>query len=235
MLTVILTSYNRPRLVRKTLSGLMCQTDPRWQCLILDDGSNQETLDVIQQFTGDIRFRAVTICPTPEERAATARYATNINLVLPQIKVGIVGYLCDNVEYHPQLVSRVLAFFDRTPDAFAGYVIQVRDIWRRENDGEGPDGEYRMGGARENGMQEILPLLQAPQIPAGMIDKELDHSQVFHRAPIDMLWDDSLEVKHRGDGAFYERMAEKYGPLHAIAPGEVLTLEHTLPILTVIE
>lgn len=234
MLTIILTSYNRPRLIRKTLISLIRQTDPRWQCLLLDDGSNQETLDVLAPFLNDKRFRAWSFRPTPDERGATARYATLINIVLPQITDGIVGYLCDNIEYMPRLVGRALAFFDANPDAFSGYVLQYRDIWARENDGEGPDGERKLCEAASTGMIPILPRRQTPEIAVGDIMLEIDHSQVFHRAPIDLLWDDSLEAKPCGDGVFFEKLATQYGPIQAIAPGEILTLEHTLPKLTIL-
>jgi len=231
LLTIILTSYNRPRLIRRTLVSLIQQTDPRWECLVLDDGSNQETLDVLAPFVNDKRFQMMTFRTTPEERAATARYATLLNMV--QVSNGIVGYLCDNVEYKPRLVSRVNSFFLTNPNAFSGYVLQYRDIWARENDGEGPDGERRIAHSVETNMIPILPRIQAEQIPAGKIKMELDHSQVFHRAPIDLKWDESLEAKACGDGIFFEQMAEKYGPIRAISPGEILTYEHTLPKLTV--
>ena len=220
MLTIILTSYNRPYLLTRALNSLLGQKDERWKCLLLDDGSDDHTLSVIQDFE-DERIK-VTRWETPDEtRKTSSRYAVLINSVLPQLTEGILGYLCDNVEYHSALVGTVLDYFEANP-AYSGYVIHMRDVWLRR----GRDGLKPLGTATAFGHWEICPRLQLDEIVSP--DEKLDHSQVFHRLPVDVRWDEGIETVKHGDGVFFEKFVQRHGPIKAIAPGKILTLEHLL-------
>lgn len=48
--SVIITTYNQPEWLRKTLWGFELQTEKRFEVLIADDGSGQETREVIEEF-----------------------------------------------------------------------------------------------------------------------------------------------------------------------------------------
>lgn len=68
--TLVCGFYNRPNLVRRTLCGLAAQTDRDVQFYLFDDGSNDDTADVIESELdriGDKRFNFV-------------RHPTNIGL-----------------------------------------------------------------------------------------------------------------------------------------------------------
>lgn len=49
-ISVIVSTYNRPEALEKTLWGLCCQTRPDFQVLIADDGSTEETWQLIGRF-----------------------------------------------------------------------------------------------------------------------------------------------------------------------------------------
>ncbi len=218
MLTILLTSYNRPRLLRKALDSLAAQTCPDWRCLILDDNSNEETHAVIREYLDDTRFTLIPHETTDEERQASVRYSALINTVLPSLHEGVVGYLCDNVEYHPDLVGAVLDYFEHHPDIYAGYAVHERDVWK-------VDGSARLGSASDFGHWDMTPQRPGREIahPFG----QLDHSQVFHRLPCPLHWPEEVEAKRFGDGVFYSALAERYGPIQPIAP-QVLTYEHLM-------
>lgn len=218
MLNIILTSYNRPRFIVRTIDSLLDQTDDRWQCTVIDDGSNTETLDVLTRYgsLGEPRLNII-LEGEPDDRQASSRYAMLINQELPRLTTGIVGYLCDNVEYDVNLVATVLDWFDAHPDTFGGYVTHLRDVWRK-------DGSERLGTAEQFGHWNVTP----PAPGAAIVDALglLDHSQVFHRLPCEARWDESRETITRGDGVFFNRLIGQHGPLLAIAPGQPLTFEH---------
>ena len=217
MITILLTSYNRPRLIRRTLAALLAQTNPNWRCILLDDNSNLATLKKIATFK-DERIQLVQHKTTPGERATTVRYSALINSVLPTLTEGIVGYLCDNVEYGPQLVETVEQFFAENPGIFAGYVLHQRDVWT-------DDGLSRLGTASQYGHWDYTPPNELPMIaPLGL----LDHSQVFHRLPVELAWPEDPQYVASGDGSFFTELVGAYGPIYPMRPGLPLTFEHLL-------
>lgn len=218
MLNIILTSFDRPKFIARTLDSLLAQTDDRWRCTVVDDGSGAETLDVLTHY-GSLGEERVNIIleGEPDDREAASRYAVLINQELPRLTDGLVGYLCDNVEYDEELVATVLDWFETRPGVFGGYVTHQRDVWKR-------DGSTRLGTAAQFGHWDITP--PEPGIAIANAMGLLDHSQVFHRLPCAVRWDESRESVARGDGVFFNRLISKHGPLLAIAPGRPLTFEH---------
>lgn len=217
MLNILMTSYNRPLFVAKALASIQAQTSPDWTCIILDDNSNAATLRAIQPFLKDSRFVLTEHNTTEADRKAKTRYAALINSVLPNLSDGLVCYMCDNVEYKPDLVKTVLDWFWRNPNAFSGYVIQERDVWI--------DG-VRRGPADAFGHWPVLP----PQLQvysgaevAGMID----HSQVFHRLPAKVKWEEDISTLRNGDAVFFTRLIDAHGSIYPMTT-EVMTIEHLI-------
>lgn len=221
MLNVILTSYNRPVLVRRAIESLINQTSDQWHLIIRDDGSDEAAWGVIVEYLEHDNI--VAEYEVVENREAhPARCCMLINDELNDLDTGIVGYMCDNAEYQPELVETVLEWFDKHPEHFAGYVRHKRDVWMRH----GLDGVERIGAASQWGHWDLLPPLVRPLThPAGLVD----HSQVFHRLPTDLRWDET-EPRHIWDGLFFTEIVKKHGPIQPIQPidGAPLVLEHLL-------
>lgn len=222
-ITIILTSYNRPRLLRRTLESLLGQNDPDWHCILIDDGSNSKTHDVIMALTRDARFDVELRNTRQQQREETTRFSVLLNDRLENLRDGIVGYLCDNVEYDTALVGAVRQFFDVHPAIFAGYVPHRRDAWLAD----GRDGIGRLGDADEFGHWKMTPPQLLRQLGLGQVDGRLDHSQVFHRLPTSVRWSEGPEYRHHADGLFFERLVQAHGPIHRITT-EPLTHEHLL-------
>lgn len=218
MLNIILTSWNRPNLIKRTIDSLLAQTSDQWRLWIQDDGSYKKTRDIIEGYCEQsdqitAYFRKVS----KADRERPARYSLLINELLPTFTDGVIGYLCDNAEYHPDTVQTVLAFFDSNPDVYAGYTDHLRDAWQAD----GIDGVERIGSASDFGHWNRLPPRSGPQnYPQGV----LDHSQVFHRAPCDIEWPEIDPA----DGYFFNELVRQHGDIMPIAPGQVLTYEHLL-------
>lgn len=209
---IILTSYNRPTLLRRALESVLSQTDNRWTCYVMDDNSNLETRRVIQEYrqrTGNIEVHWHST--KKADREATVRYSVLINSILPGLAAGVVGYLCDNAEWDEELVEKVLAWFEADGKRQAGYVKLGRDVWK--------DGESSI-------VESHPPVIPLTDGPVAQPDNVLDHSQVFHRLPMDIRWPEDPEVRRHGDGVFFTRLVEKVGPIEPIEPDRVLAWEH---------
>ena len=58
VVSIITPSFNSEELIRETLDSLIAQRDPRWECILVDDGSSDNTLTIIDEYTKrDPRFR----------------------------------------------------------------------------------------------------------------------------------------------------------------------------------
>ena len=56
--TICIPSFNRADLIRETLDSILAQTSPHWEALIVDDGSTDDSLDVIAEYSKrDARVR----------------------------------------------------------------------------------------------------------------------------------------------------------------------------------
>lgn len=216
MLNIILTSYNRPFFVERAVQSVLGQTSNAWRLIIQDDGSDEETVKLLRYYTeteDKIDLRTRTVAETT--RQSMTRYSVLINEALEELAGGLVSYMCDNVEYDSRLVTTVVDWFERHPDQYAGYVTHHRDVWTLQ-------GEYR-SPASALGHWDYTPPRKGPiDRPLGM----LDHSQVFHRLPTDLRWEEHVRAKKRGDGLFFTKLVREHGPIPAICPDVALTQEH---------
>jgi len=58
LISIIIPTYNRAHIIGETLSSLLAQTYTNWECIIVDDGSTDNTEEVIQTFADkDARFQ----------------------------------------------------------------------------------------------------------------------------------------------------------------------------------
>lgn len=69
--SVIIPAYNRAHLIAQTLQSVANQTCTDWECIVVDDGSTDETASIVQQFVeADNRFKLIQ---QPNSNAASAR------------------------------------------------------------------------------------------------------------------------------------------------------------------
>lgn len=58
LVTIIMATYNRAHLIGETLVSIQNQTYPDWECLIVDDGSTDNTFETLKDFiVNDTRFQ----------------------------------------------------------------------------------------------------------------------------------------------------------------------------------
>ena len=55
--SIIIPTYNRADIIIETLSSIHCQTFESWECIIIDDGSTDKSIDKISGYIkNDTRF-----------------------------------------------------------------------------------------------------------------------------------------------------------------------------------
>ena len=61
MVSIIIPCYNRANLIEETLNSIIHQSFKNWECIIIDDGSTDNTLDLLKLYVlKDSRFRFYT-------------------------------------------------------------------------------------------------------------------------------------------------------------------------------
>ncbi|MDD5152038.1 MAG: glycosyltransferase [Flavobacterium sp.] len=56
--SIIIPTYNRAHLIRETLDSILVQTFENWECIIVDDGSIDNTNEIVEKFVvNDSRFQ----------------------------------------------------------------------------------------------------------------------------------------------------------------------------------
>lgn len=49
-ISIIIPVYNRPVLVAECLDSILAQTNPNWECIVVDDGSTDNTWEVLERY-----------------------------------------------------------------------------------------------------------------------------------------------------------------------------------------
>ena len=58
LISIIIPTYNRAHIIRETLDSILIQSYQNWECIIVDDGSSDNTDEVLKEYqTSDNRFQ----------------------------------------------------------------------------------------------------------------------------------------------------------------------------------
>lgn len=60
LITVIVTVYNREKYLEQCLNSVKNQTYKNFECIIVDDGSTDKSIEIAESFTDDKRFKLIT-------------------------------------------------------------------------------------------------------------------------------------------------------------------------------
>ena len=108
LVSVLLTSYNRPKMVQEAIESVLNQTYQNFELIILDDNSSEETQKVLSRYLNGSKVKFYKSDVKDEDRWKEARYAVLFNVGLKMAKGELITYLCDDDYFLPQRLERMV-------------------------------------------------------------------------------------------------------------------------------
>lgn len=119
MISVIIPTYNRAGRIGEAIESVIAQTGRDWELIVIDDGSTDDTEEVVRSF-GDDRIRYVR----QENRGVSA----SRNVGIEKAKGELIAFLDSDDRWEPRKLEVQKEFFDSNP---AVHVCQTEEIWIR--------------------------------------------------------------------------------------------------------
>src|ERR1051325_2034267 len=118
MVSVITLTYDRCALLKRAIESVRAQTFTDWEWIILDDGSTDDTAQMIGEFN-DARIRYVFT-----EHVGRLPILRNKGLSLA--KGGLIAFLDSDDVWKPEMLEASVKILDRNPDV--GFVLADAEI-----------------------------------------------------------------------------------------------------------
>jgi hypothetical protein len=163
--SVILTSYNRPKLIKEAVDSVLSQTYGNFEIIIADDGSNKETLETIARFKDE---RIVKLLLGRRELDG-ARYCHSINEALDVATGDLITHLADDDLYLPNRLQTMVNEFASHTNKWIVYGQQLVQEF-----------DSRMSKVKE----EIRQCVGITRHPQGHVDQ---HSFMYRAACLSYL------------------------------------------------
>jgi len=192
----ILTSYNRPGLVRQALKSLQDQTHRNFEVLIYDDSSQMDILPIVAEFKLPVS-QVFMSKVTPLERRSINRLSVNINKGLRAASGDLVCFLADDDYYFPTWFEAAAVFFHENVTANVGY------------------GRLLYSSSSEMDFS----IKNETRWPGGIITEpfeKVDHNQVIHRRFANPFpWPEDFKTVRNPDAHYFKAVASQH-PFHPI-------------------
>lgn len=122
LVSIVVSSFNRPRLIRDALESCLTQTWPNVEIIVADDHSNRETAAVLDEYLKHhiTIVRPATI-PTDQERRFGSRCAIGINAAMSQVRGEFVCFLPDDDFLPPNSIEARAKFLVENPETHCVY------------------------------------------------------------------------------------------------------------------
>jgi glycosyltransferase involved in cell wall biosynthesis len=113
--TVIIPTYNRARYIGSTIETVQQQTFADWELFIVDDGSTDNTAEVVAGYLGDKRIHYIK--QQNNERAVTR------NKGIEESSSPYIAFLDADDLWHPEKLAKQLQAIKAQPDAGLCYTL----------------------------------------------------------------------------------------------------------------
>ncbi len=144
LVSLIVPTYNRAALLDETLASVVAQTYPHWECIVVDDGSTDETASVAARYAPRVRYL----------RQANAGPAAARNHGVSEAQGGALMFLDSDDLLLPDALDHLVGALQRRPEAGIAY-----------------GGFYVMHGDGRPGHLPGAPLLPPSQGPSETADR----------------------------------------------------------------
>ena len=117
--SVIIPTFNRAGMVTRAISSVLDQTFKDFEIIVVDDGSTDESAEILAQFQNDILYLS-----NPKNLGVSAAR----NRGIKASSAPLIAFLDSDDYWLPDKLSAQIAFFSRHPEAVA---CQTEEIWMR--------------------------------------------------------------------------------------------------------
>lgn len=187
MVSVLIPVYNREKIIHETIQSIQSQTYQNWECVFVDDGSTDKSLDLLKKIaTEDPRIRFFERPASRKKGAATCR-----NIAYQYAQGEYIQYFDSDDLMSPVMLAEKVAALKSQPDL--DFVVS------------------KMGSFDENGVREFVDY---PVRSENLIEDFLNYKvyfltpgPLFRRRFLDQFkvkFDESLD--RRQEREFYTRI-----------------------------
>lgn len=113
LISIIMPAYNREDTIMAAITSVLAQTYSHFELVIVDDGSTDGTVPVVESFADD---RILLIKGPGRSGVSEAR-----NIGLRAAKGELIAYLDSDNTWQPEYLSAMVAALHKTPNAQAAY------------------------------------------------------------------------------------------------------------------
>lgn len=114
-ISIVIPTYNREKLLQRTLDSIIAQTNPNWECIVVDDHSTDNTMDLLQEYHDkDSRIR---FAKNTHRKGAPGARNTGLELTKND---WVMFFDSDNLMYD-NLIETVMKNSDDEHDVFVWF------------------------------------------------------------------------------------------------------------------
>jgi len=149
LFSIILPTYNRAYVLWRAIQSVLAQTEVRWELLVINDGSTDDTLRLLEEFR-DPRIRSFT---TINQGASAVR-----NFGWNKACSPYIAYLDSDNTWNPDFLYTMLYAINRYSDGVLWYCGQNTTIWQRGDTGEWRVSQMKVDLHAQYTVAEVLEL-----------------------------------------------------------------------------
>lgn len=194
--SVIIASFNRPKLLAQALASVQAQTHPDVELVLVDESDMFDVRDLLVSYKRPVNLIQQFV--KPAERKLINRLGVNMNTGLAMAKGDLVCFLADDDYYFPTWLEKAVEFFRVCPDVSVGY------------------GNLYYTKSMQTTFSPPWAEVRGPTGPVLDPFGVLDHNQVIHRRfERPYKWPHDV-AKIGGSDAYYFREVAKDHVFHGI-------------------
>ncbi|MBM2814624.1 MAG: glycosyltransferase [Ignavibacteria bacterium] len=107
--TIIMTSYNYARYIGEAIKSILNQTYDNWELIIVDDGSTDESLMVIEEYKNN-KPEKISLLIHPENKNCGIK--ETLELGLSQVRGDYIAFLESDDAWQPDYLAKKLMVFE---------------------------------------------------------------------------------------------------------------------------
>ncbi|MCL2744570.1 MAG: glycosyltransferase [Planctomycetaceae bacterium] len=109
LVSVIIPAYNSEKFVAETIQSVISQTYANWECIVVNDGSTDNTAEVVKPFLQDDRIRLV--------HKENGGLSSARNAGMEKATGELFAFLDADDIWLPEKLEKSIAFFNQHPEA----------------------------------------------------------------------------------------------------------------------